>query len=190
MDLEPPMTNPEEPAAEIPAGSPAASPTASRSGLRPTPAQTATALVLVLLVAALVITQVQLSNQHSSNADRTTAVAAAKGYAADVATYDYRHLQADFAKVEQESTPAFRRTFVKSSGGLSKVLVQYHATAKAKVLTAGLVSLTASEAVVILFVNQTVSNTAQKGPSTDDSRVQITLVHSGGRWLLDRLKLL
>jgi Mce-associated membrane protein len=186
MDVEPPMTTQEEGPAETPGHAP----TGARSGLRPSAAQAATALVLVLLVAALVITQVQLSNQRASNGDRASAIAAAKGYAADVATYDYRHLQQDFTKVERESTPAFKRSFVKSSGGLSKVLVQYHATAKAKVLTAGVVSLTASQAVVILFVNQTVSNTAQKGPSTDNSRVQITLVHSGGHWLLDRLKLL
>ena len=111
----------------------------------------------------------------------------------DVATYSYRHLHRDFSRVEQESTPAFRRTFVKSSEGLSKVLTQYKATAAtASILSAGVVSATPSWAIVILFVNQKVTNTAQKssGPTTDNSRIRITLVRSGNRWLLDSLRLL
>jgi Mce-associated membrane protein len=149
------------------------------------------ALVLVLLVTGLIITQLQLSSQHALNSDRTSALAAARIGASDVATYSYSHLHRDFAKVEGESTPAFRRSFIQSSGGLTKVLTQYKATATAKVLASGISSISSSKAVAILFVNQTVENTAQKGgPTTDDSRIEITLVRSGGRWLIDRLKLL
>jgi Mce-associated membrane protein len=153
------------------------------------------ALVLVVLVAGLVVTQVQLAHQRSVNtnltSDRTSAVATARTDARNVASYDYRHLHQDFTRVEHEATPAFRRSFVQSSGGLTKVLLQYHATASATVLSAGLVSLTSSKAVVILFVNQTVANTAQKGgPTTDNSRIRVTLVRSGSGWLLDKLSLL
>ena len=88
------------------------------------------------LAVALIISQVQLSNQDSLNADRTSAVAAAKADAIDVATYSYLHLHRDFGRVEAESTPSFRRSFIRSSDSLSKVLVQYKATASAKVLTA------------------------------------------------------
>jgi Mce-associated membrane protein len=150
----------------------------------------ATAVVIVALVVALVITQLQLSHQRGLEGDRTTALAAARTDATDVATYSYRHLAADFARVEAEATPAFRRSFKKSSGALTKVLKQYKATASAKILESGLVSISSTKAVALLFVNQTVANTAQKnGPTTDDSRIEVTLDRSGGRWLIDRLKL-
>lgn len=147
-------------------------------------------IVIVALAVALIISRVQLSNRDSLNADRSGAVAAAKTDAIDVATYSYLHLHRDFGKVEAQSTPSFRRSFIRSSGSLSKVLVQYKATASAKVLRAAVESISDSKAVVLLFVNQTVANSTQQGVSTDDSRIEVTLVHSGNRWLLQDLKLL
>lgn len=146
-------------------------------------------VIIIGLAVALIVSQVQLSNQNSLNADRSGAVTAAKKYANDVATYSYRHLHRDFGRVESESTPSFRRSFISSSNGLSKVLVQYKATASAKVLAAGISSITSTKAVVLLFVNQSVANSTQQGVSTDDSRIKITLVRSDGRWLLQDLKL-
>jgi Mce-associated membrane protein len=146
-------------------------------------------VVIVGLAVALIFSQVQLSNQNSLNADRSSAVAAAKAAANDVATYSYRHLHRDFGRVESESTPAFRRSFIRSSDSLSKVLVQYKATASAKVLAAGVSSISSSKAVVLLFVNQSVANSTQSGVSTDASRIEVTLVRGDGHWLLQDLKL-
>jgi Mce-associated membrane protein len=167
---------------------PAAPPPTGRGRLV---AEIAGLALIVVLAVALVVTLVQRSGGGSDDSGRASAIAAAKAYATDVSTYDYRHLARDFGRVEAESTPAFRSSFVHSSDGLSKVLTEYKATATGKVLRAGVVSATANQAVVILFVNQTVANTAQtSGPTTDDSRIQVTLVRSGNRWLLSELKLL
>ncbi len=102
-----------------------------------------------------------------------------------MAGYDYRHLSQDFGKVEAESTASFKKTFKSSSSSLSKVLKQYHAVATAKVLTAGIVSLNSTKAVVLLFVNQTVANTTQKTP-VDDSQIKVTMVSpvAAGYWTL------
>jgi Mce-associated membrane protein len=164
-------------------------------GQRDTPARrrflligAVTLVVIVGLAVALIVSQVQLSNQNALNADRTSAVAAAKVFAHDVATYSYRHLHRDFGRVESESTAAFRRDFIRSSGSLSKVLVQYKATASAKVLEAGVSSIDSNKAVVLVFVNQSVANSTQQGVRTDDSRIKVTLVRHDGRWLLQDLK--
>jgi Mce-associated membrane protein len=146
-------------------------------------------VVIVGLAVALIVSLVQLSNQNSLNAERASAVTAAKEYAHDVATYSYRHLQRDFGKVEHESTPSFRRSFIRSSGGLSKVLVQYKAVASARVLAAGISSITSTKAIVVLFVNQSVANSTQQGVSTDASRIEVTLTQSDGRWLLQDLRI-
>lgn len=145
-------------------------------------------VVIVGLAIALIVSQVQQS-QDSLSPDRTSAVVAAKAYAHDVATYSYLHLRRDFGRVESESTPSFRRSFIRSSDSLAKVLVQYKATASAKVLAAGVSSISSTKAVVLLFVNQSVANSTQQGVSTDDSRIEVTLERSGDRWLLQDLKL-
>jgi Mce-associated membrane protein len=147
-------------------------------------------VVIIALAVALIISRVQLSNQSATNGDRAGALAAARTDAVDVATYSYLHLPRDFGRVEGESTPSFRRSFIKSSDNLSKVLVQYKATASAKVLKSAVESINGSNAVVLLFVNQSVANTTQQGVNTDDSRIEVTLVRSGDRWLLQNLKLL
>jgi Mce-associated membrane protein len=57
------------------------------------------------------------------------------------------------------------------------------------VLKSAVESISGSKAVVLLFVNQSVANTTQQGVNTDDSRIEVTLVRSDGRWLLQDLKL-
>jgi Mce-associated membrane protein len=150
----------------------------------------AVSLVLIVgLAAALILSQVQLSNQNSLNADRASAITAAKVYATNVASYNYRHLHRDFGRVENESTEPFRSDFRQSSDSLSKVLVQYQAVATATVVRAGIESITSSQAVVLLFVDQSVKNTAQ-GTSTDTNRIAVTLVRGGNGWLMKDLKIL
>jgi Mce-associated membrane protein len=145
--------------------------------------------LIVLLLAALIATRVELSNQDSLNAERSSAITAAKSDAVDVATYNYKTLSADFGRVEAESTPQFRGSFEKSSAALAKVLTQYKASATAVALDAGVASISSSQAVVLVFINQTVNNTTQKNTSADESRVKVTLQRSGGKWLLAHLTL-
>lgn len=149
------------------------------------------AVVIVLLAAGLAVSQIQLSNQRSTNSARTSALTAAQTYAVDVASYSYKDLSHDFGAVENNSTPSFRKTFEASSQALTKVLRQYHATATARVIDSGVASVTPDRAVVLLFVDQTVTNTAQKSGSTkDNSRIKMTLIRSGGRWRIDQVELL
>jgi hypothetical protein len=53
-----------------------------------------------------------------------------------------------------------------------------------------MVSATTSRAVALVFLNQTVDNTIQKNKPTTESRVEVTLLRSGGRWLIDQVSLL
>lgn len=147
------------------------------------------AVVMTAVVTALVWGGLTLAHDNALNSARTSALQAAEFDAKALATYDYKHIHHDFGVVEQRSTASFRRSFATSSQGLVKVLVQYHASAKATVLAAGVSSVTPQRAVVILFVNQQVTNTSQaKGTTTDESRVEITLVRGGSGWLIDKVQ--
>jgi Mce-associated membrane protein len=148
------------------------------------------AVALVIAIVSLTMTQLSLSGEQSLNNARTSALAAARSYAADMASYNYQHLKQDFGKVLAESTPAFKQDFNQSTGPLETALNQYHASASGKVVAAGLISATSTRAVVLVFLNQTVDNTLGKGkPSTTEDRVEITLLRSGGRWLIDQVNL-
>jgi hypothetical protein len=68
-------------------------------------------VVIAGLAAALIVSQVQLSNQNSLAAERTSAVAAAKVFAHDVATYSYRHATSGASKASRR-----RRSGATSSG--------------------------------------------------------------------------
>ncbi len=180
-----------EPATEVAEPSEKSESAVRRKLPRPSLRTAIVTLVVAVLSAGVIVSQWQLSDQRDLASARDSATAAARAYAVNVASYDYRHLARDFAVVEQESTPAFRRTFIQSSASLAKVLGQYKATAKGSVVASGVTSATTSRAVVVLFVNQTVTNTAQTGGSTpDNSRIQMTLVRPGSKWLISDLKLL
>jgi len=147
-------------------------------------------VALVVAVVFLTLTQLSLNSENSLNSARTSALAFAKSYAVDLASYNYKHLDQDFGKVLVESTPTFKQNFTQSSEALKTAIVKYDASATANVVGAGLVSATTSRAVVLVFLNQTVDNTLQKNKPTTESRVEITLLRSSGRWLIDQVTLL
>ena len=151
---------------------------------------TGAVIVILALVVGLVLSLLAVGNQNALASSRTSAQAAARTYAVELASYNYRDLNRDFSAVAANSTPSFRRTFAESSNALKSTLSRYKATAVASVVSAGVVSASTSGAVVLVFLDQKIANSTQTKPTTDRSQVEITLVTSGGRWLIDKVTLL
>lgn len=143
----------------------------------------------VALAAGLVVALVSLHAADGKASTRASALAAAKAYAVDLSSYRYQDLTTDFDRVLDHATPSFKKSYTNSSGGLDTILERYKASATGKVLAAGVSSATSSHAVVLVFVNQTVTNSQDKKPTTDESRIVMTLVRHGGRWLIDKVTL-
>ncbi len=148
------------------------------------------AIAIGALSVALALSLLALGNQNALSSSRTTALAVARTDAVQLASYDYRHLDRNFATVADNTTASFRRSFTQSSDALKSTLVKFKATASATVVSAGLVSASASKAVALVLLDQRIANSTQKAPTTDRSQVEITLVSSGGRWLIDQVTLL
>jgi Mce-associated membrane protein len=149
------------------------------------------ALIILGLAGGLVFTTLRLRHQDALSGARTSALAAARTYAVDMASYDYRHLDADFGRVKQHSSASFQAKFAQSSSALVQLLTKFNATASAKVVASGLVSADTGRAVALVFITQTVTNTAQKTkPPDTQSRIQITMIHQHGQWLIDKVDLL
>jgi Mce-associated membrane protein len=115
--------------------------------------------------------------------DEKAAVLAARDLALSLDTYDYSHLDADFAKVLAGSTDPFKTQYAGTSAKLKALLVQYKATATSTIGAAGVAAHTGSTVTVILFVDQTVTNTNTPQSRIDRNRLQLTMRKVHGRWL-------
>jgi Mce-associated membrane protein len=147
-------------------------------------------VVTIGLAVSLALVLMQLGNKSAVETARASAVSAAKTYSVELAAYNYRHLDKDFGIVLAHSTPSFRKSFTESSDALKSTLTKYHATSKATVVAAGLISASTTRAVALVFLDQTVTNSTQKRATTDRSQVEITLVRVGGKWMIDQVTLL
>jgi Mce-associated membrane protein len=148
-----------------------------------------TLAVAVAVVLAIVVTG--LSNRGGGQASSATTNAmeqtATNGTQAAL-SYNYQHLTADFAAAEKFMTPAFAANYKKTTATQVQALAaKYHAVSAATVLGAGIDSASPSHATVLVFVDQTVKNSQLSAPRLDRSRIEVTLVRSGGKWLISQL---
>jgi Mce-associated membrane protein len=175
----------------------------SRSG-PPRWAIVTAAVIAVLLVAALAFSVVRWrqadaraahAGRAAAQADTTaslreSALAAAQRDAVEFASYDYRTLAADFARARAHLTPQFAAKYDQISAQLRQVIVQYRGTSKATVLAAAVQSVAPTQAVVLLFVDQTITTNQSKTPRIDRNRMQLTMQREhDGSWLISNLLL-
>ena len=133
--------------------------------------------------------------RHEAEAPRTSgnlalgqsAIAAAKSYAVEFGSYDYRHLDADFAKVAAHLTPSSRSPTSQSSSKLKPAIEQVKGVAVGTVRAAGLVSATDTTALVAVFLDQKVTTSQSSTPRIDRNRLLVSLVKSGDTWLISKL---
>ncbi len=153
--------------------------------------------VLVVVLAVLATALAVAWRSSSAEADRlrhqgelrSSALAAARAYAVDLTTYDHAKLAEQQAKLAGESTQRFQDTFADSMKTLGPIFEKLEATATGTVVDAAVVSASGKRATVIAFVDQEASSKQLAQPEAQASRVSMTLVREGGRWLLDRVDL-
>lgn len=106
--------------------------------------------------------------------------------AEDLATYDYRDLGGNFRHVAARATDRFAGQLRTLTEELGPELQQTRAVATATARSAGVVRADAAKAVVMVFVDQTVTNTKSPEPRVERSRMELTLVRDDGVWRLDQ----
>jgi Mce-associated membrane protein len=146
-------------------------------------------LVVVLLAAAVCATTVR--RDRTNVAAGNSALAAARTSAVTILSYDYRHLDADFAGATALTTGSLRTDYqATTSKAVAQLAAQTHAVVSAKVVAGGVVRSTSTTATVLLFVDQTTTSNRLSSAQTDQNRVELTLHKSGTRWLVSGLKAL
>jgi Mce-associated membrane protein len=171
----------------------------SGAGARTTPwLSLSVGLAVVMVVVLVVVTALLSSHNHhdktvaassyllgtSAKAAETAAVAEVKA----TLTYDYKTLDADFARAEKGLTPGFRSSYVHTTETSVRPLAsKYHAISAASVAASGVSEASLNDATVLLFVDQTVQNTQLPHPRLDRSRIRVSMVRQNGQWLVNHL---
>lgn len=152
---------------------------------------TVSCVVLVAGLVAIAVLGWRYGEGRRAEQARGEALAAARKAAPVVLSYDYRHLDRDFARARTHLTGSFRaeygRTTTKVVGPTAR---KYHGVVKATVAApvggglpaASVVSAGPDKAVVLLFVNQVTTSTQVTGSRMDLNRVRMTLTRTSEGW--------
>jgi Mce-associated membrane protein len=147
--------------------------------------------VLVVLLVLIAVFGYQTYNAARLDSARTEAVAAATAAAGDVLSYDYRHLDKDFAKAKRHLAPGFAKQYTKTTTTVVRPsALKIKAVVSAQVIKGSVVTATNDRVVTLLFVNQTTSSTLRSGKRTDLNRVRLTMERAGDKWLVARIQAL
>jgi Mce-associated membrane protein len=154
------------------------------------------ALVALGLAVACIVVQVVGGDDGTapdgtlvSDDARAVALSQASDITERLLSYDYK----SFDKVRKSNTSRMTTSFAKQyDAGMAKAETktkQFKVSLDAKVVASGLVSVTAHQAKVLLFVNQTTTagTRPKEKPTTDLNRVLVTMVRSDGDWDIDTM---
>ncbi|MFI5508924.1 DUF3329 domain-containing protein [Mycobacterium sp. NPDC051804] len=114
---------------------------------------------------------------------------AAVTYAQILTSIDSNKVDENFAQVLDGSTGEFKDMYSQSSVQLRQLLIDNKATAHGVVLDSAVQSASKDKVVVLLFVDQSVSNTSVPDPRVDRSRIKMTMENVDGQWRASKVEL-
>lgn len=114
---------------------------------------------------------------------------AAITYAQILTSIDSNRLDENFQQVLDGATGEFKDMYSQSSVQLRQLLIDNNAAAHGVVVDSAVQSATANTVVVLLFVDQSVSNAAVPDPRIDRSRIRMTMEFVDNRWRASKVEL-
>lgn len=155
-------------------------------------------VLLALTAAGLAVVAwsafLDLRQLRQSEAAATRALTAARSYAAEMLSYDYRTIDRDFARASAHATGNLVTHFRELAGTLGPRAREHKTVQQAVVAAAGVESATPDEVHVLVFVNMVTTSTppGQTSPRQEISqgRARLVLVTQGDGWRVARLSTL
>jgi Mce-associated membrane protein len=147
----------------------------------------------LLLVASLTVSgflgwkqwqehQVKLAGQQAQQA--------AVAYAQVLTSIDSNKVDENFRQVLDGATGEFKDMYTQSSVQLRQLLIDNKATAHGVVVDSAIQSESTNKVVVLVFIDQTVTNTQAPDPRIDRSRIKMTMEKIDGHWRASKVQLL
>lgn len=119
---------------------------------------------------------------------RAAVLAAARQEAVNLTTLDRRTGSHDYSALLAGAAGPLRQQLAQGRGAFLATISSARVTSVGTVLDAGIVTMTAQEATVLLNVRATVRNRRTYAPETRVYHWRASLVYRGGRWLLTGLE--
>lgn len=160
------------------------------TGRRGRPSVAAGAAVLIAATATSALLGSQVWHHRNVEAAGHQAQAAATTYAEALMSIDSSQVDANFTHILDGATGEFKDMYTQSSVQLRQLLIDNKATAHGTVVDSAIRSESTDEVVVLLMVDQTVTNAALPDPRVDRSRMKLTMKNVNGRWLAAKVELL
>jgi Mce-associated membrane protein len=162
---------------------PAAKP-AGRRWVVPVAAGVGAALLAATGALGWQVWQQRQIKQASEEAQR-----AAVSYAQVLTSIDSNKVDENFKDVLDGATGEFKDMYSQSSVELRQLLIENKASAHGVVVDSAVQEASKNKAVVLLFVDQAVTNTKLPDPRIDRSRMKMTLEKVDGRWRASKVEL-
>ncbi len=147
----------------------------------------------VLLVASLAVSGFlgwRQWQEHQVRLAGEQAQQAAIAYAQVLTSIDSNKVDENFRQVLDGATGEFKDMYTQSSVKLRQLLIDNKATAHGVVVDSAIQSESTNKVVVLVFIDQTVTNTAAPDPRIDRSRIKMTMEKVDGRWRASKVQLL
>ncbi len=157
--------------------------TAGRSQLAPV----ALAALVVGLAVALVLLVLGVAHDARAEDARTSALSAAREAVVNFTSFDYRHLDQQFAVVQRETTGDFAQQFAAQRNTIRSRLTASKGVTRASIVDAAMEAATGTEATALVAMDQVITSSQLHQPVTSRQRVEVHLVSSGGQWLVDNV---
>ncbi|MFA4085129.1 DUF3329 domain-containing protein [Mycobacteroides salmoniphilum] len=149
--------------------------------------------VAAILVGALVFSGVvgwKVWQQHQIDAAGEQAQAIAVPYTEILTSIDTSSVDENFRQILNGSTGDLKNEFTKASVQLRQLLVDNKAAAHGKVVNSAIQYKSPDKVVLLMMVDQSITNTQRPDPRIDRSRMKITMEKIDGRWLASKLEYL
>ncbi|MED5815214.1 DUF3329 domain-containing protein [Mycolicibacterium sp. 050232] len=114
---------------------------------------------------------------------------AAVSYAQILTSIDSNKVDENFNQVLAGATGEFKDMYSQSSMQLRQLLIDNKASAHGVVVESAVQSASKDKVVVLLFVDQSVSNTTVPDPRVDRSRIKMTMEKVDGQWRASKVEL-
>lgn len=130
-----------------------------------------------------------LWQQHRLASAAAAGQHAAVDYAQVLTSIDSDKVDDNFDAVVNGATGEFKDTYTKASVQLRQLLIDNKATAQGTVVESAVQSKSRDKVVVLLMVNQSITNTTRPDPRVDRIRMKMTMQRVDGHWLASKVEL-
>lgn len=128
--------------------------------------------------------------EHQAQQAGQQALQAAIKYAQVLTSIDSNNVDQNFRDVLDGATGEFKDMYTQSSVQLRQLLIDNKATAHGVVVDSAIQSESTNKVVVLVFIDQTVTNATVPDPRIDRSRIKMTMEKVDGRWRASKVQLL